>query len=755
VLQRQARSDLGRRRLPEDLIAAIEALALRRPPPTTAYVHRRVSDLACDRGLPAPSYSTVRSVVAAIDPGLRTLAHSGDAAYRDQFELVHRRSASRPNEQWQADHTLLDLQVLDARQQPARPWLTVVLDDYSRAVAGYTVFLGEPTAEQTALALHQAAGRKSNPAWPVTGLPDVLYSDHGSDFTSSRLERVCLDTHIRLIHSRVGVPQGRGKIERFFGTVTTELLPHLPGHIPHGTRGQPLTPPTLTLGQLDGILERFVVEDYHARPHSETGQPPVQRWLGDGWIPRTPTHPEDLDLDLLLLLTGTDTQPGARWFAVHHGAASGDRDHIHFVATLVREDGRGIYLNKDKLALREVAKEMTTRFGLEVRTREPGAGARGLTRPELAVSQAPVVAATGDPEQQRTAETAAATNEGGEQQPHRTSAAGAAVEPAAPVEVPRRRLERTVRAAATAASTEAQWLARLGELGVAVEPRWARGGDRVVGYRVALAEPPTEQAASKAVWFGGGTLAHDLTLPALRAGWARESNPAAAWRRAPTAAPAPTSTRPAPEQVSRDFTAATTTLRGAVMTARLLGGDGAEVARAARDTGGLLAALAVHAPPADRRRLAQASAHFARAGQVEHGQARGARSPLSPGFAQVAVTVLTAASGGTASTAVLLVQVARLTRTVAELHAVQNRVAAARDTARAAELLAPYGTPTAPTPDPVPPQQVLMPNQEQLDAMLGSTRAQRFAAETRNRTHGGEPSTYRPPPPTQEPGRER
>jgi len=281
-LQRHARSDLGRRRLPEDLVAAIEALALRRPAPTTAYVHRRVSDLARDRGQPAPSYSTVRSVVAAIDPGLRTLAHNGDAAYRDQFELVHRRSAARPNEQWQADHTLLDLQILDAKQQPVRPWLTVVLDDYSRAVAGYTVFLGDPTAEQTALALHQAAGRKTNPAWLVIGLPDVLYSDHGSDFTSSRLERVCLDTHIRLIHSRVGVPQGRGKIERFFGTVTTELLPHLPGHIPHGTRGQPVTPPALTLEQLDGILERFVVEDYHARPHSETGQPPTERWLADG-----------------------------------------------------------------------------------------------------------------------------------------------------------------------------------------------------------------------------------------------------------------------------------------------------------------------------------------------------------------------------------------------------------------------------------------------------------------------------------------
>jgi len=463
-------------------------------------------------------------------------------------------------------------------------------------------------------------------------------------------------------------------------------------------------------------------------------------------------------------LSGSDTQPGARWFAVHHGAASGDRDHIHFVATLVREDGRGIYLNKDKLALREVAKEMVARFGLAVRTREPGAGARGLSRPELAVSQDPVVAATGGPGQQRAVDMPATTNQGGE--PDRTGAAGAAVEPVAPVEVPRRRLERRVRAAATAASTEAQWLARLGELGVAVEARWARGGDRVVGYRVALVDTPRGQAGSKAVWFGGGTLAHDLTLPALRAGWARAGDPATAWRRAPTAAPAPTesgldstlamtNTQRAPEQVSRDFAAATTILRGAVMTARLLGGDGAEVARAARDTGGLLAALAEHASPADRRRLVQASAHLARAGQVEHGQARGARSPLSPGFARVAVTVLTAASGGTASTAVLLAQVARLTRTVAELHAVQSRVAAARDTARAAELLAPYATPTAPTPDPAPPRPVLMPNQEQLDAMLGSTRAERFAAEARNRTRGAEPGTYRPPPPTQEPGRER
>ena len=297
ALPRRPRRERGHRRVADELVQAAEALALRRPAPTIAFVHHRVVEIARDRGLAAPSYSMVRGVIAAIDPGLRTLALDGDAAYRDRFELVYRRSAARPNEQWQTDHTLLDLLVLDDRGRPARPWLTVILDDYSRAAAGYAVFLGAPTAERTALALHQAISRKVNAAWPVQGLPDVLYSDHGSDFTSSQLDRVCLDTHIRLIHSPVGVPQGRGKIERLFRTITTELLPHLPGHIPHGTGGRPLTAPRLTLAHLDAALERFLIEDYHCRTHSETGQRPAQRWLADGWVPRSPAHPEDLDIE--------------------------------------------------------------------------------------------------------------------------------------------------------------------------------------------------------------------------------------------------------------------------------------------------------------------------------------------------------------------------------------------------------------------------------------------------------------------------
>lgn len=314
-LKRPDRADRGIRRLSGELVEAIEALALRRPAPTAAFIHRRVGDIAHQRGLSSPSYSTVRAVIAAIDPGLRTLAQEGGAAYRDKFELVFRRTSARPNDQWQADHTLLDLAVLDQAGASVRPWLTVVLDDYSRAVAGYTVFIGVPTADQTALALHQAVSPKTNPAWTISGLPEVLYSDHGSDFTSARLERVCLDTHIQLIHSRIGVPQGRGKIERFYGTITTELLPHLPGHIPHGTNGSPISPPTLSLEQLDAIIEQFIITEYHQRPHSETGETPSYRWGASGFIPRSPAHPEDLDLLLLAAATTRKVQRDGIQFA--------------------------------------------------------------------------------------------------------------------------------------------------------------------------------------------------------------------------------------------------------------------------------------------------------------------------------------------------------------------------------------------------------------------------------------------------------
>jgi hypothetical protein len=74
--------------------------------------------------------------------------------YADRFELLYRREASRPNQMWQADHTPLDIWILDERGRPVRPWLSVILDDYSRAVAGYALSLHPPSSIQTCRAIN-------------------------------------------------------------------------------------------------------------------------------------------------------------------------------------------------------------------------------------------------------------------------------------------------------------------------------------------------------------------------------------------------------------------------------------------------------------------------------------------------------------------------------------------------------------------------------------------------------------------------
>ncbi len=297
ALGRQTRADAWRLRTQTELVEVAQGLALTRPRPSVATITRKVVALAAERGWAAPSYSTVREIVIALDPHLLSLAHDGPAGFRDRYELVHRRQADRPNQVWQADHTELDVLVLDERGDPARPWLTVVLDDCSRAVCGYTVFLGAPSALNLSLALRQALRPKADPGWVVSGLPEVLYADHDSDFTSDHLRQVCADLHVRLVHSAVARPQGRGKIERFFGTVTTELLPLLPGHL---VRGKPATPPALTLAALDTAFATWMA-GYHQRTHSETGLSPTEAWVADGWLPRATDTPEQLNLLLVMV----------------------------------------------------------------------------------------------------------------------------------------------------------------------------------------------------------------------------------------------------------------------------------------------------------------------------------------------------------------------------------------------------------------------------------------------------------------------
>ena len=124
-------------------------------------------------------------------------------------------------------------------------------------MAGYFLSFQDPSALHTSLALRQAIWRKEDARWVVCGIPDVLYTDNGSDFTSNHLKQVGADLKIRLVFSIPGKPRGRGRIERFFSTVNEMFLCELDGYSPAG----------------DAV-----------------------RWEANGFLPRMPDSLEQLDL---------------------------------------------------------------------------------------------------------------------------------------------------------------------------------------------------------------------------------------------------------------------------------------------------------------------------------------------------------------------------------------------------------------------------------------------------------------------------
>jgi putative transposase len=183
-LANEGRSDKGKsRRLPTDAVGLIEGLALQTPPRSMASIHHQVVEIAEKQGRKPPSYDRVRQIIKSIDPALVTYAHQGAAAYREEFDLLYRREATHANAMWQADHTPLDVWLLDEAGKPARPYLTAIEDDYSRMIVGYRLSFQQASALTTALTLRQAIWRKEDPRWSACGIPSVFYTDHGSDFT--------------------------------------------------------------------------------------------------------------------------------------------------------------------------------------------------------------------------------------------------------------------------------------------------------------------------------------------------------------------------------------------------------------------------------------------------------------------------------------------------------------------------------------------------------------------------------------------
>jgi hypothetical protein len=169
---------------------------------------------------------------------------------------------------------------------------------------------------------------------------------------------------------------------------------------------------------------------------------------------------------------------GVRWVAVRHAP-----DHVHIMATLARQDGNRPGVWNDFYRVLEACQAAERRFGLQGTAPADRTAARRPTRVET------------------------------EQAARRKWR-----------EPPRVTLRREVCVAAAAASSENEFFDRLREADVLVRQRFrVKQPGEVTGYAVGLTQHLNGDGG--VVWYGGGRLAADLTLPKLRRRWDPRSVP--------------------------------------------------------------------------------------------------------------------------------------------------------------------------------------------------------------------------------------
>lgn len=271
--------------------------------------------LACDRvkkdadGRDLPGFAQKRGgkrllgknligkLVSKIDRFEKTNRQLGIYEARRRFSVVELGPQGRGiNTEWEVDHTLLDVFVIDplSKKAFARPWLTAIIDRYTRCIVGFSLSFAPPSWVSVMDALrvaiypkdHLIAGLNRGAfhienTWDCAGLPDTLITDHGREFKSRSLDETLATLGVKSFQTKKRQPWLKGKIERWFGTIE-EFLHSLPGttfsKFYQREFYQSEKFAVLTIDQLNWIVAKWVIDVYHQDDHSKIPYPPAEMW---------------------------------------------------------------------------------------------------------------------------------------------------------------------------------------------------------------------------------------------------------------------------------------------------------------------------------------------------------------------------------------------------------------------------------------------------------------------------------------------
>jgi transposase InsO family protein len=178
---------------------------------------------------------------------------------RGQPAPTRRFERDQVNALWQSDTTQGPWLPDPSRvSQKRRTHLIAFLDDHSRFVP-YGEFFFDEALPRLERVLKVALLRR--------GVPEAVFVDNGQIFNATQFRAACATLGIEVIFATPYHPEAKGKIEKFWHLVQESFYPEV--------AASQLTHLELLNQSFWAWLERI----YHARPHGETGQPPLERFL--------------------------------------------------------------------------------------------------------------------------------------------------------------------------------------------------------------------------------------------------------------------------------------------------------------------------------------------------------------------------------------------------------------------------------------------------------------------------------------------
>ncbi|UYM17669.1 Mu transposase C-terminal domain-containing protein [Endozoicomonas euniceicola] len=191
--------------------------------------------------LTIPSYSTLQREVNRIPPYEIKKRREGIRKAKEEFrETKFNQPPERVLQRAEADHTTLDYFLLDDKTllPMGRPYITVILDKFSRVPLGLCISFYEGSYLTVAKALKSALlpkmyikeqfpNLKSN--FPYYGKMQELTVDNAREFWSDDLKMACLDLDININYARVKRGWEKGSIENYFRRQNARLIENIEG----------------------------------------------------------------------------------------------------------------------------------------------------------------------------------------------------------------------------------------------------------------------------------------------------------------------------------------------------------------------------------------------------------------------------------------------------------------------------------------------------------------------------------------------